>query len=143
MLKPRKETPKEGDWDVVARTIKGEAANQDILGKMAIADVIFNRFWSNKWFSAPTLRGVCKKKRQFSCWNPGDPALRLVNGPKDATYWQCYNIACDWYRLRLKGATSVTEGSTHYHTRAVKPKWSVGVMPVALIGDHLFYKNIP
>ena len=35
-----------------------------------------------------------------------------------------------------------TQNSTHYHTKAVKPKWSYNVQPVCEYGEHLFYNNV-
>ena len=35
-----------------------------------------------------------------------------------------------------------TRGSTHYHTKNIRPKWSIGKIPAAEIGSHFFYNDI-
>jgi len=32
--------------------------------------------------------------------------------------------------------------ATHYHTLAVRPLWSSSLQPVAVIGAHIFYRNL-
>jgi spore germination cell wall hydrolase CwlJ-like protein len=34
----------------------------------------------------------------------------------------------------------ITNGADHYHTTAVKPKWSMGKTPVAQFGSHVFFR---
>ncbi|MDJ0820667.1 MAG: cell wall hydrolase, partial [Paracoccaceae bacterium] len=42
----------------------------------------------------------------------------------------------------LAGAPRVlTDGATHYHTTAVKPRWSRIYTKTAKIGHHLFYRH--
>jgi spore germination cell wall hydrolase CwlJ-like protein len=44
-------------------------------------------------------------------------------------------------RLMLDGAPrQLTYGATHFHTRAVNPRWSRVYDRTAAIGAHLFYK---
>jgi spore germination cell wall hydrolase CwlJ-like protein len=44
-------------------------------------------------------------------------------------------------RLMLDGAPrQLTFGATHFHTRAVNPRWSRVYVRTAAIGAHMFYK---
>ena len=36
---------------------------------------------------------------------------------------------------------TLTDGATHYHTTAVKPRWSKVYTKTARIGVHLFYRH--
>ena len=101
------------DLDIMAKTMWGESRNQDTSGQIAVASVIKNRAEARRWYGN-TPKEVCLKEWQFSCWNEGDP-----NKIKDNT-----------------------EGSTHYHTTNIMPKWAQGKTPVVTIGDHKFYNNI-
>ena len=74
------------DFEIMAKTIYGEARGETREGQIAVACVIFNRFRSGKWFSAKTLAGVCLKPLQFSCWNKSDPNSQiLANLPYSAS----------------------------------------------------------
>ncbi|MEO0682350.1 MAG: cell wall hydrolase [Pseudomonadota bacterium] len=43
--------------------------------------------------------------------------------------------------LMLDGTPrNLTDGATHYHTNAVRPRWSRKFVRTAVIGDHLFYR---
>jgi len=44
-------------------------------------------------------------------------------------------------KLMLDGAPrTLTQGATHYHTRAVNPRWARAFAKTAQIGVHLFYR---
>jgi spore germination cell wall hydrolase CwlJ-like protein len=45
-------------------------------------------------------------------------------------------------RLMLDGAPrALTDGATHFHTRAVNPRWAHRFPRTAAIGAHLFYRQ--
>ncbi len=129
--------------DVMARTLWGEARGENRIGMEAVACVIMNRvhlaqrrggmWWGHDVFS------VCQKPYQFSCWNKDDP-----NRPKllaVTTADPRFRVAMDIARRAVTlGLNDMTMGADHYHTRAVKPKWSKGRTPCALIGQHVFFR---
>lgn len=126
------------DFEIMAKTIYGEARGESRQGQTAVACVIFNRFRSGKWFSAKTLAGVCLKPLQFSCWNKSDPNSQiLANLPYSA-----YSRYFDVIKEAEKG--DITNGATHYCTYAVLPrtKWAAGKEPCFECGNHLFFKGI-
>ena len=110
---------------------------------MAIAAVILNRVKrGNPRRFGGTIAGVCQKKFQFSCWNPGDPnrSKLLAIGQSDATYKECLEIA----RAAAAGTLQdPTGGADHYHADSVRPGWARGRRPCKIIGNHLFYNDIP
>ena len=58
--------------EYMARTIWGEARGEDEQGKIAVGHVIKNRRDKQTWMGK-TIKDVCLKKWQFSCWNENDP----------------------------------------------------------------------
>lgn len=129
--------------DVLARTIWGEARGEGIRGMEAVACVVLNRVrvaekHKGYWWGGDVF-AVCQKPYQFSCWNRDDPnRARLLKVTKDNAF---FREALDIARRAVGGVLNdVTNGATHYHTRAIKPHWAVGQKPCALIGSHIFYR---
>jgi spore germination cell wall hydrolase CwlJ-like protein len=139
------------DADVVALTIWAESRDQPVEGRIAVAAVIRNRLNTGKW--GHTATAVCRAPKQFSCWNAGEDdnhqklmalATKIMAG---ASIDYPIFAECRWIALGcLSGAMQDnTSGATHYFARSVKtpPDWSVGHVPIVVIGDHLFYRGIP
>jgi spore germination cell wall hydrolase CwlJ-like protein len=123
----------EGEKDLIARTIWGEARNQSFQGKVAIAEVILTRMRA----LGCSAEKVIKAKKQFSCWNPRDPNRRkMLRLKKDSSG---YLNAMKALEAALAGSDSKARGASHYHTNKVKPKWANGQKAVASIGHHRFY----
>ena len=135
----------EEEINTLAKTIFGEARGESLSGQEAIASVVLNRvkfaqknrgyWWGN------TITEVCRCPWQFSCWNPNDPNYKILTG--DLQTNQSFQI-CRRIALRAIGGVlnDKTYGATHYHTRTLRPKWSIGKIPCAEIGNHIFYNNV-
>lgn len=83
------------------------------------------RHWESHW--------------EFSCWNANDPNRALIESvaPGDKVFDICRRVA----RRALRGLLAdPTNGATHYHTKAILPRWARAQAPVAEIGEHLFYR---
>ena len=128
------------DIDTLARTIYGEARGEPMLGKVAVAHVVLNRVAKRSWYGK-TIHGVCRKKWQFSAWNPIDPNRKPMEAVtlSSSQYRDCLYAALSAVQGRWKDPT---KGSLHYHTNAVQPKWSRGRRPVRTIGGHLFFNDV-
>ena len=133
------------ELDVISRTIWGEARGEPLLGKIAVAYVIYNRVTmdlhgDNKpdWWGEGVI-GVCQKPAQFSCWNEGDPnraKLLDVTADDDAAK-ECLYVALGvWLRF----LADPTNGATHYHATSVSPAWARGRLDGQQIGQHVFYR---
>lgn len=61
------------DRDAMIRTVYGEAAGEGPQGQAAVAHVILNRAQDSRW-GKDGVQGVVYAPKQFSTWNPGDPA---------------------------------------------------------------------
>lgn len=135
------------DIDTLARTIYGEArgeyskADGGLSSLMAVGNVVMNRVWGKKSFGS-TIKEVCLKPYQFSCWNPSDPNCALISkltqDQNDMTRL-CWKVAeavarGDWPDL--------TQGSNHYFASTLKkiPAWALGQKLRLKLGAHLFYK---
>lgn len=128
--------------DTLARTLWGEARGEPRTGKEAVAAVVLNRV--NRGLSGrfgATIEEVCRKPKQFSCWNRGDPNRKLLErvDRTDSAFVECIEIA---ERAVDGNMEDPTDGSDHYHTIDVSPGWSRGKTPVKKIGRHLFFNDI-
>ena len=127
------------DFDLMARTIYGEARGETDAHMACIAWVIRNRAAKGGWWG-DTPAHVCLCRAQFSCWNKLDPN-RLVIAD--------FTIAHPSYRKALRIAGEVmdekgdpTLGATHYHRDDVTPQWAEGEAPCMILARHKFYNSI-
>ena len=128
------------DIDITARTLYGEARGQPVEGIIAVAGVIMNRVHAGRYGATPAE--VCQRPWQFSCWNANDVNRVIIEHVQPG-----YNREFDWCQLvaslAIRGLIhDPSGGATHYHTKGVAPDWSLGKTPCAVIGDHLFFKDI-
>ncbi len=126
------------DFEIMAKTIYGEARGESRQGQTAVACVIFNRLRSKKWFSAKTAAGVCLKPLQFSCWNKSDPNSRILANLPYSAYSKYFDV------IKEAEKADITNGATHYCTREVlsRTKWASGKEPCFECGNHLFFRDI-
>lgn len=131
--------------DILAKTIYGEARGETISGQEAVASVIMNRLAFSQargayWWGS-SVAAICQKPYQFSCWDMDDPNYRqlLKVDEGNPVFATCKRIA----KRALAGMIAdCTGGATHYHTKNLRPKWSIGKIPCAEIGNHVFYNDI-
>jgi len=137
------------DLDVVdahwmALTLWGEARGQGEEAMRAVGHVIDNRrraSGSDPDFVTDTV----SEAFQFSCWNPGDPnreAMLTVDAlpPEghDHLMWLAARRIAD--EILAGRSQDPTGGALFYHSDAVAPSWSQGLLPVFRIGRHLFFR---
>ena len=127
----------DSDTEILAKTIYGEARGEGLNGMEAVANVIINRAKRPRWWGK-TVREVCLKPQQFSCWNADDP--NRVKLDSDLSAEPIFDV-CRRIAVRaLKGLLpDKTKGATHYHAVSVHPRWAAALVPNAQIGRHLFY----
>lgn len=133
------------DVTILAKTIFGEARGEGLSGMEAVANVIMNRvkhaqkmgqyWWGN------SVKDVCLKPFQFSCWNNNDPNKKVLEQDlkQNLIYGICERIAVRAIKGLLKDNTN---GATHYHTKKTHPKWAHTAVPCAEIGGHIFYAHV-
>lgn len=128
----------EYDYEIMAKTIFGEARGESEQGQIAVACCILNRFKSGKWFAGKTIAQTCQKPWQFSCWNKSDPNAQVLANLPYSTYSKYF------YIIKQAEEQDITNGATHYYAPSLvkTPKWAEGKKPCAEIGNHLFFKDI-
>lgn len=128
------------DVDIVARTVYGEARGEGREGWIAVAWVIKNRADHPGWWGR-TLRDVCTKPAQFSCWNFGDPNREKIIGldAGDPLYRKIYGVVSEVVAASIPDPTA---GATHYAEKTVHPEWESDMAQTAEIGNHVFFKEV-
>ena len=125
-------------WRCLAEALYFEARGESVRGMFAVGEVIMNRVDSSRYPS--TLCGVINQGtgRQFACQftYTCDGAAEVIHEP--AAWAKVGKVA----RLLIDGAPrQLTDGATHYHTRAVNPRWARVFPRTATIGSHHFYRQ--
>ncbi len=136
-----------GETICLAENIYFEAGNQPLAGKVAVAQVVFNRMehsaypkdicgvvyqakWGKNWAgNMMPIRNQC----QFSWFCDGKS-----DEPLDTdTFFESYLIAQD---VIMGKYPDITSGATHYHSVWVEPYWADSLNETVQITDHIFYK---
>lgn len=133
----------------LARTMWGEARSEPNppAGLAAVAHVVLNRRAQMKYWGS-TIEQVCTKPFQFSCWNPRDPNLPLLQRvtESDSRFALALKVAEELVSLNesARATRDLTGNATHYYARQLQPppRWARGKTPCALIGNHLFFRDI-
>jgi N-acetylmuramoyl-L-alanine amidase len=127
--------------DILARTVCGEARGEGITGMHAVANVVMNRVAHPRWWGE-TVKGVCLKPFQFSCWTLGDPNRPVILNLD--TRFSVYRSAQILAQQALAGTLpDVTNGALNYYARGTpEPKWAFGKTPCAILGNHIFFTDV-
>lgn len=135
----------EDEVRLLAATVWGEARSEGEDGMRAVAHVMVNRVGPR---FGEDLATVILSPKQFSVWNRGDPNRRtVVNLARDPSsvatdpQW----LVADQIAREVLGGQSVdpTGGALFYHTRAVRPRWARIGQGRQVIGQHIFYADVP
>lgn len=125
-------------WRCLSEALYFEARGETVKGQFAVAEVIMNRVKSARFpdnVCAVINQGTGKRYQcQFTYTCDGNPETIHEKGAYD----RVGKVA----RLVLDGAApAITSGATHYHTTAVRPRWSRVYTRTARYGVHLFYRH--
>ena len=122
----------------LATTVYLEARDQPIEGQYAVAEVALRRRESGRW--GGTVCEVVKSSRQFA------PTLLSKDYPvRNARAWQrawkvAGNSLQNW-RLPPAHRKLYVPGADHFYAHEIaRPAWLDYGQPVAVIGDHSFYR---
>lgn len=122
--------------DTAARTVWGEARGEPWDGKVAVAWVIRNRADNPGWWGR-NVAEVCLQPFQFSCWLHNDPNRVKCIQATEVDLRECRKAV----EAVFDGTEpDITNGADHYHHKTILPRWATGEKPVAIIGDHKFYR---
>ena len=125
------------EWRCLTEALYFEARGEDTRGIFAVAEVILNRVDSKRFpdnVCAVVNQGTGERYRcQFTYTCDG-----LAETVREPRAWRNVGKVA---RLMLDGAPRMlTSGATHYHTRAVDPRWASVFPRVSTIGEHHFYR---
>ncbi|KIC49161.1 cell wall hydrolase [Tateyamaria sp. ANG-S1] len=125
-------------WKCLSEALYFEARGETVRGQFAVAEVIMNRVRSARFpdnVCGVINQGTGKRYQcQFTYTCDGNP--ETIHEPR--AFERVGKVA----RAVLDGrAPDLTEGATHYHTTAVRPRWSRVYTRTAAIGVHVFYRH--
>lgn len=130
-----------GDKEIVLKTLAMEAGSEGVDGMAWVALTLHNRALKrNTSMSSEALR-----RNQYSCWNKDRKGVRSWSRAwLDRFYTE--KQRSESIKGLEKGLGMAVkpeyQGIRHYHTKAVRPNWSIGKVPFRKVGSHLFYKGI-
>lgn len=133
-------TPSGGEqWQCLAEALYFEARGESVRGMFAVGEVILNRVASGSY--PGSVCGVIHQGtgQRFAC-----QFTYTCDGKSDAIHDQAaWREVGKVAELLLDGTAprDLTNGATHYHTRAVSPSWARRFPQTAAIGSHLFYRQ--
>ncbi len=126
------------NWECLSEALYFEARGETVKGQFAVAEVIMNRVASQRYPNS--LCGVIRqgtgKKFQCQFTYTCDGHKEVIREKK--AFERVSKVA----RAVIDGAVAdLTAGATHYHTTAVRPRWSRTFTRTAQIGVHMFYRH--
>ena len=125
-------------WRCLTEALYFEARGETVKGMFGVAEVIMNRVRSSRF--PDNVCGVVNqgtgKRYQCQFTYTCDGKAETIHEP--VAHARVGKVA----RLVMDGDyPKVTGGATHYHTTAVRPKWSRVYAKTARIGVHVFYRH--
>ncbi|AVO39817.1 cell wall hydrolase [Pukyongiella litopenaei] len=126
------------NWKCLSEALYFEARGETVKGQFAVAEVIMNRVASNSYPNS--LCGVIRQGtgKKFQC-----QFTYTCDGHKEVIREKkAFERVAKVARAVIDGAVEdLTAGATHYHTSAVRPRWSRTFTRTAQIGVHMFYRH--
>lgn len=117
-----------------------EAGNEPDDGQRAVAQVVLNRVRHPFW--PDSVCGVVyegSERTDFRCQFTFSCDGSMARLPAPAAWARARRVAQE----ALAGMVYKPVGlATFYHTLAVRPSWASSFQPVAVIGAHIFYRNM-
>jgi N-acetylmuramoyl-L-alanine amidase len=129
-----------GDIEIMSRVVFGEARNQGFSGMIAVANIIINRLKREPGRFPGSIYGICTQRFAFSCLLESDPQaakVRAVN-EQDPAYVECMYAVLS---VLLGKVPDNTSGADHYARYDCHPSWVKSMSKVAVVGEHVFYKE--
>ena len=124
-------------WECLAEALYFEARGETVEGMFAVAEVILNRVDRGDY--PDSVCGVVNQGtgRLYGCQFTYTCDGLAENIHEPAAWRTVGKVA----RVMLDGAPrQLTDGASHYHTRAVNPSWARRFDRTASIDSHYFYR---
>ena len=126
------------EWRCLSEALYFEARGETVKGQFAVAEVILNRVKSERF--PDTICGVIHQGtgKRYQCQFTYTCDGKAENISEPAAFARVGKVA----RMTMDGRVpELTDGATHYHTTAVRPRWARVYTRTARIGVHLFYRH--
>ncbi len=120
--------------EVLAAVLLAEARGEGEIGMRAVAEVVRRRADAKGVSMLSVL-----KPGAFSSLNGTDRDALLRRFHGHALFPKALAIARTAYN-RPEALGDLTRGANHFTHRSERPYWSAGLRPVAVIGNHAFYR---
>jgi spore germination cell wall hydrolase CwlJ-like protein len=133
----------------MALNIYYETRSSNLADMYAVADVVLNRAEDIRY--PDSICGVVKEGQQYSDGRMKRNKCQFSwycdgknDTPRDRESWKkAQSIA--WDMVKWNSFRGITEGSTHYHTTYVNPRWNKSrkgwsITRVGRIGAHIYYR---
>lgn len=128
----------DAQWRCLTEALYFEARGETVEGMFAVGEVILNRVASADYPSS--VCGVINQGtgRKFAC-----QFTYTCDGKEERISEQgAWNRVGKVAKVLIDGAARpLTDGATHYHTKAVSPSWAKRFPRTATIGSHYFYRQ--
>jgi spore germination cell wall hydrolase CwlJ-like protein len=121
------------DIACLANNVYFEAANEPMLGKIAVAQVTINRVKNGHW--GDTICDVVHAKDQFSWTNRDKHKIERTSEQYRDSVLAAEKILSNRQRLRA------LRHALFYHADYVQPNWADRSQRVGKIGAHVFYNG--
>ncbi len=124
-------------WRCLTEALYFEARGENLVGQVAVAEVILNRVDSKSYPNS-----VCGVIQQGQSTRNGCQFSFICDGKVEhigdrETFEKLGKVA--W--VMLAGKPRILTGkATHYHNSSVLPRWAKRLVRTARIGDHIFYR---
>ncbi len=128
----------DAQWRCLSEALYFEARGESTRGIFAVGEVILNRVDSAAYPNS--ICGVINQGtgRKFQCQFTYTCDGRAETIGEPLAFQKVAKVA----RLLIDGAArELTDGATHYHTKAVNPSWARRFPRTATIGFHYFYRQ--
>ena len=133
----------------MALNIYYETRSSNLADMYAVADVVLNRVGDTRYPNS--ICNVVKEGKQYSDGRMKRNKCQFSwycdgksDVPRDRESWKkAQSVA--WDMVQWNSYRGITEGSTHYHTTYVNPRWNKSrkvwsITRVGRIGAHIFYR---
>ncbi|MEM9394774.1 MAG: cell wall hydrolase [Pseudomonadota bacterium] len=125
-------------WQCLAEALYFEARGESVKGQFAVAEVILNRVESAQYPNS--ICGVINQGtgRKYAC----QFTYTCDGVPEKIAERDAWDRVGKVARLSIDAdERALTDGATHYHTTAVKPRWASKYIHTTQIGVHRFYRQ--
>lgn len=121
----------------LSQAVYYEARGETQRGQVAVAEVIMNRVRSAYYPNSICAVVYQGSHRATGCQFTFTCDGSLGHRPRGRAWERAQRVAT---AVMLGYTRPVTQHATHYHTHAVDPVWSAGLVETTSIGSHVFYR---